>query len=87
MFYTYVLQSLKDQQWYTGATGNLGRRLEEHSHGRVEATRGREPFKVIYYEACLDQHDAFRREQYLKSSWGKRYLKSRLKQYLTSLVR
>ncbi|MFH1093700.1 MAG: GIY-YIG nuclease family protein, partial [Candidatus Omnitrophota bacterium] len=32
----------------------------------------------------LNQNDAFHREKYLKTTWGKRYLKNRLKNYLTS---
>ena len=39
--------------------------------------------KLIYYEACLNQQDAIKREGYLKTSWGKRYIKNRVKQYLT----
>jgi len=38
---------------------------------------------LVYYEACLNQQDATKRERYLKTSWGKRYNKSRLKNYLT----
>ena len=38
---------------------------------------------LIYYEACSDKHDAFHREKYLKSAWGKRYVKTRLNHYLT----
>jgi len=39
--------------------------------------------KLVYYEACSDQQDALHREKYLKTAWGKRYLKTRMKQYLT----
>jgi len=38
---------------------------------------------LVYYEACLDKNDAIKREKYLKTSWGKRYIKNRLKNYLT----
>ena len=37
----------------------------------------------IYYEACLNEQDAFRREKYLKTTYGKRYLKSRCRNYFT----
>jgi len=69
MFYVYVLQSLKDNKWYTGSTQDISRRLEEHNSSRVESTRRRVPFKIIYYEACLNEHDARTREQYLKTAW------------------
>jgi putative endonuclease len=83
MYYTYVLQSLKDNQLYAGFTENLKLRFEHHSKGRVESTRERRPLKVIYYEACLSVEDAIRREKYFKTYHGKMFLKTRLKYYLT----
>ena len=83
MFYIYILQSLKDKQFYVGYTNDLKKRFEEHNQGKVKSTKNRIPFKLIYYEACLNQQDATHREKYLKTSWGKRYIKSRLKNYLT----
>lgn len=82
MFYTYILLSEKDNKWYTGYSNDLKRRFSEHNKGLVYATTKRRPFKLIYYEACLNKTDAFRRERYLKSGWGGRWLKQRLKQYL-----
>lgn len=83
MCYTYVLQSLKDYKWYTGSTNDFNRRIVMHNTGEVKSTRNRRPFKLIYYEACLNEHDARLREKYLKTAWGKRYIKNRLKNYLT----
>ena len=83
MYYVYVLQSEKDKLFYVGYTKDLKSRLKLHNDGKVESTRNRRPLKLIYYEVCLNQQDATHREKYLKSSWGKRYLKSRLKYYLT----
>jgi len=83
MYYVYVLQSLKDKQFYVGYTDDLNNRLKAHSKGRVVSTRNRRPLKLVYYEACLNQQDATKREKYLKTAWGERYIKNRLKQYLT----
>lgn len=83
IYYIYVLQSDKDNNFYTGYSADLKKRLEEHNNGKVESTKYRRPFKLIYSEACLNQQDATRREKYLKTAWGKRYIKSRLKNYLT----
>ena len=44
--------------------------------------KGRGPYELIYYEACLNKYDARSRELYLKSGKGKRYIKSRLKRFL-----
>lgn len=82
MQYTYVLTSKKDGQWYTGCTSDLQKRFQDHNSGLVSSTKGRGPFKILYYEACLNQHDAFAREKYLKTGMGKRYLKNRLKRFL-----
>lgn len=82
MWYTYLLQSKKDKRWYTGYTDDLQKRFKQHNDGLVFSTKGRGPFIIIYYEACLNKNDAFARERYLKSGMGKRYLKNRLKRFL-----
>lgn len=69
--------------FYTGYSDDLKRRFAEHSSGAVNSTKYRLPVKLVYYEACCDQQDALHREKYLKTAWGKRYLKTRMKQYLT----
>lgn len=68
---------------YTGYTKDLKSRLEQHNKGQVESTRNRRPLKLIYYEACLSQDDALHREKYLKTHYGKLFLRNRLKSYLT----
>ena len=83
MWYTYVMQSIKDKRWYTGCTADLRKRFKEHNEGLVFSTKGRGPFTLIYYEAGLNENDAFARERYLKSGMGKRYLKNRLKRFLS----
>ena len=83
MYYTYVLQSMKDMNFYTGFTKDLKLRFEQHSKGLVESTKDRRPLKVIYYEACLGDKDATKREKYLKTYHGKMFLRRRLKSYLT----
>ncbi len=83
MNYIYILQSLKDKQFYVGYTIELKNRIEKHNKGLVLSTKNRMPFKLLYYEGCINKDDAIKREKYLKTSWGKRYIKNRLKNYLT----
>ncbi len=83
MYFVYVLKSETDNNLYVGYTHDLEQRLEQHNDGNVYSTKRRRPLNLIYYEACLNQQDATHREKYLKTSWGKRYLKTRLKNYLT----
>lgn len=77
-FYVYVLQSKKDNNFYIGYTENLKRRMEEHSNGLVTSTKYRRPFILVYYEVCFNQESALKREKYLKTTGGHRYLKSRI---------
>jgi putative endonuclease len=84
MHYVYVLRSLKDGQLYTGYSSDLKKRLNEHNKGYVEATKNRKPFELIYYEACTSKYDAYRREKYLKTNYGRRYIKSRLQDYFAN---
>lgn len=83
MYYTYVIQSAKDGKLYTGYTNDLRKRFTEHNAGKVISTKNRGPFELIYYEACLHEQDATAREKYLKTGMGKRYLKNRMKRFLS----
>jgi putative endonuclease len=82
-YYVYVLKSEKDSLFYTGYTNNLRARLGQHNKGNVFSTKNRRPLKLVYFEGCLNQQDATHREKYLKTSWGKRYIKNRMANYLT----
>ena len=81
MFYTYVLEG-KDGELYIGYTNDLKRRIREHGQGLNFSTRRYAPWKLIYYEASLEQSDAVRREGYLKTTQGRRLLKRRLKEHM-----
>jgi putative endonuclease len=83
MYYTDVLQSMNDMNFYTDYTKDLKLRFEQHNKGLVESTKDRRPFKLIYYESCQNKDDAIRREKYLKTYHGKMFLHRRLKSYLT----
>jgi putative endonuclease len=83
VYYIYILQSEADGNFYSGFTKNLKLRFDQHRNGLVESTRDRRPLKLVYYEACLSQEDALKRERYFKTYNGKRFLHNRLKSYLT----
>ena len=80
--YVYILKSSKNDDWYTGCTSDLRKRLDEHNDGKSRYTKTRGPYELLYYEASLNKEDAFARERYLKSGMGKRYIKNRLKTQL-----
>ncbi len=83
-YFTYVLKSELDGNYYVGYTKDLNVRFEQHQKGKVKSTKHRRPFKLIYYEACMSQQDALKREKYLKTFYGKMFIAKRLKSYFTS---
>jgi putative endonuclease len=76
MYYVYVLKSPK--QFYIGSTSDLKRRFNEHKSNLSKSTKNRGPWKIVYYEASQSMKDSLKREKYLKTAWGRRYLKTRL---------
>jgi putative endonuclease len=82
-YFTYVLKSKLDGKLYTGFTSDLDKRLMEHNSGKVYSTKRRIPFEVIYFEFCLNIDDAIHREKYLKTTYGKHYIRNRLSNYLS----
>jgi len=79
MYYTYVLQSKKDDKLYIGFSSDLKKRLCEHNDGLVVSTKHRRPFELIFYEAFKQKEDAMRREVYFKTNKGKSSLKQILR--------
>lgn len=80
MFYfLYVLRSKKDGMLYIGCAKDWVKRLKLHNNGKVKATRNRKPFEIIYFEAFIDRLDAYQREKYFKTGWGRKHLRKTLK--------
>jgi len=84
MFHIYILQ-LNNNQIYTGFTEDLKRRIAEHKNGKSKFTSQRLPVKLIHYETYLNKKDAMRREKYLKTTEGKRFLRQQLKELFLQL--
>ena len=57
--FVYVLQRILTA--YTGCTNNLRKRFKQHQAGQG-STLERLPVNLIYYEMCLNQQDAYARE-------------------------
>ena len=71
MYYVYILQWKRNNNFYVGYTDNLERRLKQHQK--------QDNFKLIYYEAYQSEKAARQREKRLKyygSAW--RALKKRI---------
>jgi len=85
MWYVYVLRSRCNGELYVGCTNNLKERLKLHNKGKVLATKSRRPLALIHYEAFLDKYDAYLREKWLKTGWGRRHLRKTLANTLRNL--
>jgi len=77
-FKVYVLESERDGIWYVGFTEDLVRRIKEHNSGKSKFTSGHMPWKVIYFESIDDRLEARKREKYLKSAAGKRFISKQI---------
>lgn len=78
----YVLFSLRDKLLYIGYTTDLDKRFEAHSKGHSEATAPRRPFILLFCEYYLSMKDAKRREDYFKTTAGKKTIKIMLRESL-----
>lgn len=69
MWYVYILQSQKDLNYfYKGSTGDLKVRLNQHNNGEVTSTRPHRPYRLVYYEAYVNEKTARLRESAIKNS-------------------
>lgn len=76
MVIVYALYDKGLKQIYVGMTNNLERRLHQHQRGESLYTRQFSDFVVIYTESCEGYGDGRKREKYLKSGFGKKFLKT-----------
>lgn len=83
MYYVYLLQSQKNNNFYIGFTTDLRKRFKKHNSGESKSTKPFKPYKLIFYEAFLHDKDEKAREKFLKSGWGRRSIKKMLKFYLS----
>ncbi len=75
MYYTYVLKSVIHKTLYVGSSENPEKRLAaEHNTGKVRYTKGRMPWVIIYKEPWVTRGEAMKREKFLKSGQGRKWL-------------
>jgi putative endonuclease len=76
-FYVYVLRDNKNKL-YKGVTNNITRRLKEHRSGKTRTTSNMEDINVVYTEIYDNFPEARKRELYLKTAAGRRFLKEKI---------
>lgn len=84
-WFVYVLLC-EDGSFYKGMTKDLYRRFYEHYTGiGAEWTKTHKPVKVIHYEKFNTQEEARKREEELKSGYGREWIKREYKKYQEGL--
>ncbi len=74
-FTVYVLKDDRGK-FYKGFTNNLERRLHEHNTGHTKTTSRMKGIRVVYTEKYDSIEEARKRELYLKSAAGRKFLKN-----------
>jgi putative endonuclease len=75
MFFVYVLKSAEHYRFYVGMAQNVQRRLKEHNRGKTKSTKAWRPWQLFFFESFSSRHEARKREKYLKSGYGKQWIK------------
>jgi len=84
-YYVYILQSKNDGELYIGCTNDLKKRFKEHNSGAVFSTKLKKPYRIIHYETFLNKKDAFLREKWFKTGWGRNQVQKILENYLADM--
>jgi putative endonuclease len=80
MSYIYVLKSSKNGKRYIGSTDlQPEERLKKHNYGSNKFTKRNSPFKIVHQESYPNKTEARKRENFLKSGVGRKYLDEILK--------
>ena len=75
VFYTYILQSLKDNTYYIGSTNDVYKRILEHNSGLSKYTSKKIPWQLVYFEKFETLSEARKRENFLKKQKNKHFYK------------
>ena len=78
MYYVYVLYSPSLNKRYVGSTSVLTNRISEHNSGKSKFTKGGIPWSLVYSESFPTLSLARKRELFLKSGQGRKFLDSLL---------
>jgi len=74
MINLYVIQSINKKYRYVGITNNTDKRFQQHNNGYNKNTKSYKPFKLIRTEKFKNYKEARKREIFLKSGVGRKFL-------------
>ena len=78
MSFTYVLWSKKLSKRYIGSAADVTARLTQHNRGKSRFTSGGIPWVLLHQEFYPTFADARKREAFLKSGAGRKWLDENL---------
>ena len=81
MYHVYIIESIEYKKFYTGFTDDLQSRLRKHNSGSVRSTKAYKPYKIIYTERFEDKSSARKRELFLKSGQGRKWIKENVENW------
>lgn len=80
MTHVYVLKSLRNGKRYVGfTTKSIQKRMQQHESGSTRWTKYNGPFEMIYSEEHENSTEGRKRERFLKSGQGRKFLDEILK--------
>lgn len=68
-WYVYILKC-SNENFYTGHTTDIERRIVEHNSGKVHYTKDKRPVKLVTFLGFPNKYLAIGFEKYLKSGSG-----------------
>ena len=71
----YIVKGLSTGKHYIGITNNLQRRLQEHRKGSTKGGQIIGDFELVHTEEFPDYLSARKREKFLKSGQGRKWIK------------
>ena len=79
-FLVYILYSDKHQKHYTGYTSNLVERFKSHNYlAKKGFTMRYRPWRVIHIEVFDSKSQAMKREHFLKTGMGRKWVRENIK--------
>lgn len=73
MYFLYILKN-NSGILYKGITNDTNRRLIEHNNDECVGTRGKGPWRLVYFEKHSNRDKARKREKFFKTGEGRELL-------------
>ena len=75
MHYAYIIYSPEHEEYSTGSTSDVAKRLAEHNRNIMRSTKNKGRWELIYKEKFNTKTAALKRERQIKSYKGNRLFK------------